>query len=75
VAYAVKQSSGKLEATGDIYDAAPYGYVVPKDDTKLADAIVAALKSLDSDGTYKKVLSNWGVDQGAISDFAVNPAL
>jgi polar amino acid transport system substrate-binding protein len=75
VAYAVKQSSGKLEATGDIYDAAPYGYVVPKDDTKLADAIVAALKSLDSDGTYKKVLSSWGVDQGAISDFAVNPAL
>jgi polar amino acid transport system substrate-binding protein len=75
VAYAVKQSSGKLEAAGDIYDAAPYGYVVPKDDTKLAEAIVAALKSLDSDGTYKKVLESWGVDQGAISDFAVNPSV
>jgi polar amino acid transport system substrate-binding protein len=75
VAYAVKQSDGKLEATGDIYDAAPYGYVVPKDQTGLADAVVAALKSLDASGDYKKVLTNWGVDQGAISDFTVNPAV
>jgi polar amino acid transport system substrate-binding protein len=75
VAYAVKQSDGKLEATGDIYDAAPYGYVVSKDQTDLADAIVAALKSLDASGDYKKVLTNWGVDQGAISDFTVNPAV
>jgi polar amino acid transport system substrate-binding protein len=73
VAYAVKQSGGKIEALGDIYDAAPYGYVVPQDDKALAEAIVAALKSLDSDGSYKKVLDNWGVSDGAISDFAVNP--
>ena len=36
VAYAVKQSGGKLEALGDIYDAAPYGYVLPKDETEFA---------------------------------------
>ncbi len=30
VAYAVKQSGGKLEPLGDIYEAAPYGYVLPK---------------------------------------------
>jgi polar amino acid transport system substrate-binding protein len=75
VAYAVKKSSGKLDAAGDIYDSAPYGYVVPKADTDLADAIVAGLKSLDTDGTYAKVLSDWGVDQGAIHDFTVNPAV
>jgi polar amino acid transport system substrate-binding protein len=75
VAYAVKQASGKLDAAGDIYDSAPYGYVVPKAEGDLADAIVAALKSLDRDGTYAKVLSTWGVDQGAINDFAVNPAV
>jgi polar amino acid transport system substrate-binding protein len=74
VAYAVKQSSGKLAAVGDIYDAAPYGYVIPKAETDLADAIVAALKSLDADGGYQKVLDSWGVGAGAISDFAVNPA-
>lgn len=73
VAYAVKQSGGKLAQVGSIYDAAPYGYVVPKDQTGLAKAIVAALKSLDSSGDYKKVLDGWGVSAGAIHDFAVNP--
>ena len=73
VAYAVQQSKGKLEALGDIYDAAPYGYVVPQDQKPLAEAIVAALKSLQSDGDYEKALKGWGVEDGAISDFAVNP--
>ena len=43
VAYAVKQSGGKLEPLGDIYEAAPYGYVLPKDETEFAEAIVEAL--------------------------------
>ncbi|MCW2754723.1 MAG: transporter substrate-binding protein [Marmoricola sp.] len=73
VAYAVKQSAGKLVATGAIYDAAPYGYVIPKDETGLANAIVAALKSLETSGEYKKVLDTWGVSAGASTDFAVNP--
>ena len=73
VAYAVKQSSGKLEALGDIYDAAPYGYVLPKGETEFGEAIVEALKQLESEGAYKAALEKWGVEQGAISDFAVNP--
>ena len=47
VAYAVKQSGGKLEPLGDIYEAAPYGYVVPKAETEFADAIVEALKAIE----------------------------
>ena len=70
VAYAVQQSKGKLEALGGIYDAAPYGYVVPQDQKPLAEAIVAALKS---DGDYDKALKGWGVTDGAVTDFAVNP--
>jgi polar amino acid transport system substrate-binding protein len=75
VAYAVEQSDGKLEALGEIYDAAPYGYVIPKDQTDLADAVVAALESLAEDGGYDKALEGWGVEDGAIDDFAVNPKL
>ena len=71
--YAVKQTSGQLEALGQIYDAAPYGFVIPKSETDFAQAIADALKSLDSSGDYKKALSAWGNDTGAISDFAVNP--
>jgi polar amino acid transport system substrate-binding protein len=73
VAYAVKQSGGKLESVGDIYDAAPYGFVLPKGEDEFAQAIVEALKQLDKEGAYKAVLEKWGVQQGAISDFAVNP--
>jgi polar amino acid transport system substrate-binding protein len=73
VAYAVQQSDGELEAVGDIYDAAPYGYVIPKDQTDFAQAIADALTSLDSSGDYTTILSNWGVQDGAITDFAVNP--
>ena len=73
VAYAVKQSSGKLASVGDIYDAAPYGYVIPKNETDLANAVVAALKSLESSGDYKQILDTWGVSAGAVSDFGVNP--
>jgi polar amino acid transport system substrate-binding protein len=73
VAYALKQAGGKLEALGDIYDAAPYGYVLPKGEDEFAQAIVEALKQLDQEGAYKAALEKWGVDKGAISNFAVNP--
>ena len=71
--YAVKQQPDALEAVGDIYDSAPYGIVVPKDQTELADAIAEALTAIKEDGTYDTVLKNWGNESGAIDDFAVNP--
>jgi polar amino acid transport system substrate-binding protein len=73
-AYAVKQTNGALTLIGDIYDSAPYGYVVAKDKTDLADAINSALQALIADGTYKKVLDKWGVTAGAITTPAVNPS-
>jgi polar amino acid transport system substrate-binding protein len=73
LAYAVKQTNGQLELLGDIYDAAPYGYVVKKDQTEFAQAIADAVAALISDGTYKTVLEKWGVEAGAITDPTVNP--
>ena len=73
MAYAVKQTNGQLELLGDVYDSAPYGYVVKKDQTQFAQAIADAVKSLIADGSYQKVLENWGVQAGAITDPAVNP--
>lgn len=73
VAYAVKQSGDKVEQLGEIYDAAPYGIVLAKDQTQFAEAIAAALKEIKADGSYDKVLEKWGTDDGAIDDFAVNP--
>lgn len=73
IAYAVQQSKDKLEPLGDIYDAAPYGYVVKKEETDFADAVAAALKEIEGEGSYLTALEKWGVEEGAISDFAVNP--
>jgi len=72
-AYAVKQTNGALALAGDIYDSAPYGYVVAKDKTDLAKAISAAVQALIADGTYKTILDKWGVTAGAITSPAVNP--
>jgi polar amino acid transport system substrate-binding protein len=73
LAYAVKQTNGQLELLGDIYDAAPYGYVVKQDQTEFAQATADAVKALISDGTYTTILEKWGVQAGAIDNPAVNP--
>ena len=74
-AYAVKKSNGQLALVGDIYDSAPYGFVVAKAQTDFANAIKGAVQALIADGTYDKILSNWGVQAGAIpaNQVAVNP--
>jgi polar amino acid transport system substrate-binding protein len=74
-AYAVKQTNGQLALVGQIYDSAPYGYVLPKDQTDFGDAIASAVKALISDGTYQKILNKWGVTAGAITSPAVNPSV
>ncbi|WP_182561347.1 ABC transporter substrate-binding protein [Microlunatus kandeliicorticis] len=73
-AYAVKQSQGKLATVGDVYDAAPYGYVVKKDQTDFADALAGALKEIEADGSYKAALEKWGIQSGAVTSFEVNPS-
>jgi polar amino acid transport system substrate-binding protein len=73
VAYAVKQTGGQLETLGPIYEAAPYGYVIKKGQGEYAQAVSGAVNALIKDGTYKKVLEKWGVQQGAITTSQVDP--
>jgi polar amino acid transport system substrate-binding protein len=75
MAYAVAQTNGQLELLGDIYDSAPYGYVIPKDQTDFAQAVADAVQALIDDGTYTQVLGRWGVEDGAIDDPTVNPTV
>ncbi|GAG28441.1 unnamed protein product, partial [marine sediment metagenome] len=75
VAYAVQQTNGQLELLGDVYDSAPYGYVVPKDATDFAQVLADAVSALIADGSYQQVLEKWGVQDGAISDPTVNPTV
>ncbi|GID31802.1 ABC transporter substrate-binding protein [Paractinoplanes brasiliensis] len=75
VAYAVKQTQGSLALVGDIYDSAPYGYAVAKDQTEFANVLSEAVKALIADGTYKQILDKWGVTAGAITTPEVNPSV
>ncbi len=72
-AYAIAQTGDSLEQIGDIYDAAPYGFVVPRSETRFAEAISQALAQLKSEGTYDAILDKWSNRGGSVSTFPVNP--
>ncbi|HYS35573.1 MAG TPA: transporter substrate-binding domain-containing protein, partial [Pseudonocardiaceae bacterium] len=74
-AYAVKQTNGQLALAGQIYDSAPYGYVLPKDQTDFGGVIAQAVQELITGGTYQAILSKWGVQGGSITTPAVNPSV
>ncbi|GHD50446.1 ABC transporter substrate-binding protein [Mycetocola manganoxydans] len=71
IQYGVAQSEEKLVLSGDVFDAAPYGVVIEKDGD-LVEAIQAAMQALMDDGTYLDILSEWGVEAGAVTEATVN---
>ncbi|MDE3007706.1 MAG: ABC transporter substrate-binding protein [Acidobacteriota bacterium] len=66
--YVVSQSKGKFKLVGSAVNVAPYGIATPKTTAgaQLALAIQAALKTLVMNGTYKAILTKWGVAAGAL---------
>jgi polar amino acid transport system substrate-binding protein len=72
--YAIKQSNGKLEQAGEIFDSAPYGWPVAKG-SPLAQSLLQALEHLIETGKYKEIATNWGVEKGMIDKPVVNGAV
>jgi polar amino acid transport system substrate-binding protein len=71
--YAIKQSNGKLEQAGEVFDSAPYGWPVKKG-SALAASLQKALEHLISTGDYKTIATNWGVEAGTIDKPVINGA-
>ncbi|MGW3291995.1 ABC transporter substrate-binding protein [Streptomyces sp. NPDC001002] len=73
-AYAVKTSGGgkDFQIVGEQVEAAPYGIAVAKDNTQLRDALQAALDAIIKNGEYGKIITKWGVADGAVTAAAVN---
>jgi len=71
--YAISKQKDKIQAAGKTFDIAPYGFAVDKG-SKLTDVIKNALQSLIDDGSYTKILTKWGVDDGAVTQADVNAA-
>ncbi|GAA1742015.1 amino acid ABC transporter substrate-binding protein, PAAT family [Dietzia kunjamensis subsp. schimae] len=66
-AYAVKQSEGKMQLVGDVFDSAPYGWPVRKH-SELAAALEAAADKLIETGDFETIAQNWGLEAGLIDD-------
>ena len=73
-AWAIKQSNGKLESAGPIFDSAPYGWPVKKG-SPLAQSLQKALEHLIKSGDYKTIATNWGVESGVIDKPGINGAI
>lgn len=75
VDYAVKKTGNAFEKAGDDTDTAPYGIAVPKNAGTMKDALQGAVQKLIDDGSYQKILDNWGTGGGAITEAKVNGAI
>ncbi|OLT28161.1 ABC transporter substrate-binding protein [Nocardiopsis sp. CNR-923] len=73
-AYALEQTGdGVLEFIGEQYNAAPYGIVVHLDDEEFAQELADAFGTIMENGTYDGILTDWGIEAGAIEAAEVNP--
>jgi polar amino acid transport system substrate-binding protein len=72
-AYIVKQSNGNFKLTGKSYNDTPYGIALPKGNG-MTKPVLDAIKALISNGTYKMILTKYGVQAGAITNPAINAA-
>ena len=70
---AIKLSAGALEAAGEIFDSAPYGWPVAKS-SALSESLRQALEHVMQTGEYRTIATMWGVDKGMISKPAINGA-
>lgn len=68
---AVSKLDGKLETVGEVFDAAPYGFATQKD-SDTTKAVQAALQSLIDDGTYLEILTEAGIESGALKEATIN---
>lgn len=70
--HAVDKQSADLALVGDTYYASLYGVAVDPSHEGLTDAVAAAMQELFEDGTYEKLLADWGFTSGGIDDPTVN---
>ena len=73
--YQVKKSGGTFKIVGSpiSYGAAPYGIAIPKN-SGMSKAVLGGVMALMANGTYKQILTKWGVQSGAISNPVINGA-
>nr|WP_232491307.1 ABC transporter substrate-binding protein [Mycobacterium dioxanotrophicus] len=72
-AFAIKLSTGRLVAAGDVTDVAPYGWTVGKD-SALSEPLLRALEHLMQTGEYRTIATKWGIESGMIDKPVIDGA-
>ncbi|WP_372461068.1 ABC transporter substrate-binding protein [Rhodococcus yananensis] len=72
-AYVIERSEGRLEPAGEVFDAAPYGFVVAKG-APLGPVVQQAVQHLIDTGLYARIVDRWGLDEGSITTSQINAA-
>jgi polar amino acid transport system substrate-binding protein len=65
--YYIKQHPGQFEVGGSVIGAGPEGIVIRKGDTSMFNAVQTAFNQLKADGTYHKLIVNWGLTNEELS--------
>jgi polar amino acid transport system substrate-binding protein len=72
VNYYVRQHPQEYAAVGKPINPALYGIIFPKNEPSLGKVLQAALNDLIKNGTYKKLLTKWGLATSALSKATIN---
>jgi polar amino acid transport system substrate-binding protein len=72
ISYFVAQSHGKTKVVGHYTDLAYIGVGMPRGST-MAKPLQAAVQHIMDDGTYMKILTKWGLEDGAVKTAPLNP--
>lgn len=70
-AWAIERSDGRMETTGEIFQAAPYGFAVNKN-SELGYALAQAMQHLIDTGAYAEVLAQWNITDGLLDRALIN---
>lgn len=69
--WAVNRSDDRMKMVGEMFEASPYGFAVPKD-SDLGKAVAAAFQHLIDTGEYARIMSAWGVEEGHVKHAMIN---
>jgi polar amino acid transport system substrate-binding protein len=74
VKYLVTASGGKFKSSGNPYGLAPYGIAIPKG-TGMTQPVLDAVKAIQANGAYDKILSYWGLSFGHLTNPGINQGI